>query len=187
MVTAVSRKCNGPPALGLAARCEVRRSPSAHITTTRLTRVLLTGGAGGIPEPFSTTEARRVDPVRSTPSSRPQSVRRRGNPAHLSARRARNVATQARPVLGTTADAVSAAVPARRRQLPVASASLYEPAAGRTWWWLSMRCPHCGSVHLGRVRAEADAPGPRRAGCGRKVFVVVRRTYRGHSSRRVAA
>jgi hypothetical protein len=64
-------------------------------------------------------------------------------------------------------------------RLPAASASLYEPAAGRTWWWLSIRCPHCGSVHLGRVRQEDEAPGPRRTGCGRRVWVIVRRTYRG--------
>jgi hypothetical protein len=75
----------------------------------------------------------------------------------------------------------------RSRRLPIASASLYEPAAGRTQWWLSIRCPHCGSVHLGRVRTETEAPGPRRAGCGRLVLVVVRRTYRGHAAKRAAA
>jgi hypothetical protein len=69
---------------------------------------------------------------------------------------------------------------ARRGRLPVANASLYEPAANRSWWWISLRCPHCGSVHLGRVREEGEAGGPRRAGCGRKVFVLVRRVYRGH-------
>jgi hypothetical protein len=75
----------------------------------------------------------------------------------------------------------------RSRRLPIASASLYEPAAGRTQWWLSIRCPHCGSVHLGRVRTESEAPGPRRAGCGRLVLVVVRRTYRGHVAKQAAA
>ncbi len=75
---------------------------------------------------------------------------------------------------------------ARRHRLPVASASLYEPAADRTWWWLSIRCPHCGSVHLGRVRAESDAGGPRRAGCGRRVWVIVRRVYRSYASREAA-
>ena len=67
---------------------------------------------------------------------------------------------------------------ARRRWLPVASASLYEPFGRRSWWWISLRCPHCGSVHLHRVREEPDAAGRRRAGCGRLVFVVVRTTYR---------
>lgn len=63
----------------------------------------------------------------------------------------------------------------RRGRLPMANASLYAPAANRSWWWISLRCPHCGSVHLGRVRTEAEAGGPRRTGCGRKVFVKVRR------------
>jgi hypothetical protein len=76
---------------------------------------------------------------------------------------------------------------AARRKAPLASASLYEPAAGRTWWWLSIRCPHCGSVHLGRVREESAADGPRRAGCGRKVTVKVRRTYRGRRDAGAAA
>lgn len=75
----------------------------------------------------------------------------------------------------------------RPRRIPVANASLYEPAAGRTWWWISLRCPHCGAVHLGRVRSESQAPGPRRAGCGRMVRVLVRRTYRGNASRGAAA
>jgi len=60
----------------------------------------------------------------------------------------------------------------------VASASLYAPACDRTWWWISLRCPWCGSVHLHRVRREEDADGVRRTGCGRKVFVRIRRTYR---------
>lgn len=65
------------------------------------------------------------------------------------------------------------------RRAPVANASLYEPTPTRTWWWISLRCPHCGSVHLGRVREEAQAAGLRRTGCGRRVWVIVRRTYRG--------
>ena len=84
-------------------------------------------------------------------------------------------------------DACISASRPRRLRLPAASASLYEPASGRTWWWISLRCPHCGSVHLGRVRTEAEAAGPRRAGCGRKVLVVVRRVYRGHASKQAAA
>ena len=76
---------------------------------------------------------------------------------------------------------------ARRRRAPIASASLYEPAGNRTWWWISTRCPHCGSVHLHRVRTEAEAGGRRRAGCGRVIFVVVRRTYRGYASKVAAA
>ena len=68
-----------------------------------------------------------------------------------------------------------------------ASASLYEPVPGRGWWWLSIRCPWCGGVHLGRVRSEDQAPGPRRlAGCG-PVQVVVRQTYRRKTAAETAA
>jgi hypothetical protein len=68
------------------------------------------------------------------------------------------------------------------RQLPIASASLYAPSAGRSQWWLSIRCPHCDGIHLGRVHEEHQAPGPRRAACGRRICVVVRKTYRGRQS-----
>ena len=47
----------------------------------------------------------------------------------------------------------------RRHRYPLTSASLYEPACQRTWWWISLRCPWCGAVHLHRVRQEQDAPG----------------------------
>jgi hypothetical protein len=75
----------------------------------------------------------------------------------------------------------------RRHRYPVASASLYEPSCERTWWWISLRCPLCGSVHLHRVRHEEDADGVRRTGCGRRVFVVIRRTYRSKTSSGAAA
>jgi hypothetical protein len=73
--------------------------------------------------------------------------------------------------------AVSVRQGTRRRRYLRADASLYEPVPGREWFWLSIRCPHCGGVHLGRVRQEARAAGPRRIRCG-PVWVVVRRTYR---------
>ena len=73
--------------------------------------------------------------------------------------------------------AVSVRRGTRRRQYLRADASLYEPVPGRDWYWLSIRCPHCGGVHLGRVRQEAKAAGPRRIACG-PVWVVVRRIYR---------
>ena len=75
----------------------------------------------------------------------------------------------------------------RRRRYPVASASLYEPACERTWWWISLRCPWCGAVHLHRVRREEDAGGVRRTGCGRRVFVKIRTVYRGKTNLRTAA
>jgi DNA-directed RNA polymerase subunit RPC12/RpoP len=75
----------------------------------------------------------------------------------------------------------------RRGRYPQANASLYEPACQRTWWWISLRCPWCGSVHLHRVRREQDAGGVRRTGCGRRVFVKVRTVYRGKANVRIAA
>lgn len=60
---------------------------------------------------------------------------------------------------------------------PVASASLYEPVPGRGWVWLSIRCPYCSGVHLGRVRPGKSAGGKRKTTCG-TVIVVVRRRYR---------
>jgi hypothetical protein len=74
----------------------------------------------------------------------------------------------------------------RTGRWPVASASLYEPACDRRWWWISLRCPWCGSVHLHRVRREEDAGGVRRTGCGRRVYVKIRTTYRGTPSGRAA-
>jgi DNA-directed RNA polymerase subunit RPC12/RpoP len=74
-----------------------------------------------------------------------------------------------------------------RRRYAVASASLYEPAFQRTWWWISLRCPWCGSVHLHRVRHEQDAGGVRRTGCGRRVFVKVRTVYRSKANLRIVA
>ena len=70
----------------------------------------------------------------------------------------------------------------RRHRYPVASASLYEPSCERTWWWISLRCPLCRSVHLHRVRQEHDAEGVRRTGCGRRVFVKIRTTYRSNAT-----
>ena len=75
----------------------------------------------------------------------------------------------------------------RRGRYPQANASLYEPVYQRTWWWISLRCPWCGAVHLHRVRREQDADGVRRTGCGRRVFVKIRTTYRGKTNLRTAA
>lgn len=65
---------------------------------------------------------------------------------------------------------------ARRPSYPIAPASLYRPVPGRRMWWLSIRCPRCAGVHLGRLRPESEPGGKRRVPCG-TVYVVVRRTY----------
>ena len=63
------------------------------------------------------------------------------------------------------------------RRHPRADASLYSPAPGRGLWWLSVRCPYCGGIHLCKSRDPGSAAGPRRLPCG-KAEVTVRRTYR---------
>jgi hypothetical protein len=62
------------------------------------------------------------------------------------------------------------------RRYPPADASRYMPVNGRGQDALSIRCPRCGGVHLGRVRPGTEPGGPRRTPCG-VVFVVIRRTY----------
>lgn len=63
-----------------------------------------------------------------------------------------------------------------RRRPPRASASLYAPVLGRSQDALSIRCPRCGGVHMGRVRPGTEAAGKRRTPCG-TVIVVVRGRY----------
>jgi hypothetical protein len=64
----------------------------------------------------------------------------------------------------------------RKRRYPLADASHYQPVNGRGRDALSIRCPFCKGIHLGRVRPGTEPGGPRRTPCG-MVFVVVRRTY----------
>lgn len=63
------------------------------------------------------------------------------------------------------------------RRHPIAHASLFAPAGRRTMWWLTIRCPHCGRGHFSRLRSPENAQGVRRTGCGRRVRIVVARTY----------
>jgi hypothetical protein len=64
----------------------------------------------------------------------------------------------------------------RKHRYPLASASHYAPANGRSRDWLSIRCPYCAGVHLGRLQPGTVPGGPRRTPCG-IVWVKVRRTY----------
>ena len=63
-------------------------------------------------------------------------------------------------------------------RLPVAFASQAEPCAGRALWALMYRCGACGGTRFGRSRAEVST-GKRTARCGRVVWLVISRTYRG--------
>ncbi|SFO14688.1 hypothetical protein SAMN04489713_104273 [Actinomadura madurae] len=69
------------------------------------------------------------------------------------------------------------------QRYPAAFASLYAPSGNRTMWWFTMRCPHCGHGHFGRLRSRDALDGVRRAGCGRLVWVVVARTYPAEAAR----
>ena len=107
--------------------------------------------------------------------------------------------TEAESLARTTADVIVTDDSRRRqgktcrhsRKPPAANASLDAPDAlvggRRTLWTISARCPWCDGVHLHRCREERDAPGPRRAGCGRLVIIVVRRVYRPRADHGVAA
>lgn len=70
----------------------------------------------------------------------------------------------------------------RGRHRPVAFASLYGPCAGRAQWVLSYRCPVCRGTHFGRIRTAGYDGGQRRTRCGRTVWIVIARTYRGEAA-----
>lgn len=67
---------------------------------------------------------------------------------------------------------------APRGSRPLAFASQAAPCAGRTQWHVMYQCGACGGTHFGRSAAEL-VTGRRRARCGRVVFLVIARTYRG--------
>jgi hypothetical protein len=75
----------------------------------------------------------------------------------------------------------------RKHRPPRVHASVYEPCWHRTWWWYAYLCPWCGGGHLGRARAEQQAAGPHRSGCGRMVLIVAARTYRARPASGAAA
>ncbi len=64
-----------------------------------------------------------------------------------------------------------------RRQAPTSYASAYAPAGRRSWWHYAYRCACCGVHQFGRAPRLEDVTGPRRAGCGHKITVVIARIY----------
>lgn len=64
--------------------------------------------------------------------------------------------------------------------VPTAFASLLAPCARRRRWAVSYRCPRCGGSHLGYSHT-GNAAGLRRSGCGRLVWIVIARIYRGEA------
>jgi hypothetical protein len=63
------------------------------------------------------------------------------------------------------------------RRYPAAFASLFPPDQRRRRWGISYRCPHCSNYHYG-LSWGPHVGGIRTARCGRKIWLVVARTYR---------
>jgi hypothetical protein len=74
----------------------------------------------------------------------------------------------------------------RRDRAPIPNASQAVPCGRRTQYHVMYGCGACGGVHFGRSPEEIKT-GKRRAACGRIVYLVVRRVYRGSAERQVAA
>ncbi len=62
------------------------------------------------------------------------------------------------------------------RTRPKARASVYQPDPDRAWWHMAYACPRCKRWHFGKQSLPIE-DGPRVARCGRKVHLVVSRTY----------
>lgn len=75
---------------------------------------------------------------------------------------------------------------AGKRGLPVAHASQAAPCASRMLWHVMYQCGACGGTHFGRSPVELTT-GERLARCGRMVWLVIARTYRGRSDSGAAA
>lgn len=108
--------------------------------------------------------AERPNPARG-PASNSAPTNANNNAAHTVAPR-----IDGRHVLGQTE------LPLRH---PAAYVSLYAPYGRRRMWWFTFVCPTCSFGHFGRVADEESVEGLRRAGCGRLVWLIVARVYRG--------
>lgn len=84
------------------------------------------------------------------------------------------------PINANAANNVQArALNFERNRVPSAFASQFAPdGSGRTCWWIAYRCPWCEASHLGRSPYQIET-GIRRSRCGRRVWLVIARTYRG--------
>jgi hypothetical protein len=69
----------------------------------------------------------------------------------------------------------------RKGGRPVAFASQAAPCAGRALWHVMYSCGACGGTHFGRSPDELTT-GKRLARCGRVVWLVIARTYRGRDT-----
>ena len=62
--------------------------------------------------------------------------------------------------------------------LPLANGSQAAPYPGKVLWRVMYQCSACNHTHLAYSREEIST-GKRRAPCGARVWLVVRRVYRG--------
>lgn len=67
---------------------------------------------------------------------------------------------------------------ASRGRPPTSHASQAAPCAGRSTWHVMYQCGACGGTHFGPSPVELKT-GKRLARCGRVVWLVIARTYRG--------
>ena len=63
------------------------------------------------------------------------------------------------------------------RKLPTAYASVFVPQGRRRWYWLTFRCPLCGTHVFARCRRIDQVSGPRKVTCGHRVKTVAAKIY----------
>lgn len=87
-----------------------------------------------------------------------------------------NSANDANTTVPRRADSVQEELPLRR--YPAAYGSVWTPTRHRRWWTVIYRCPHCEEHHHGRSPRRITS-GVRHARCGRLIWLVIMRVYRG--------
>jgi hypothetical protein len=83
-------------------------------------------------------------------------------------------------------DEAGARSQAQRSKAPVAFASQAAPAGRRSRFGSFYGCPHCGGNHIGFSQVKITSR-KRLSGCGRVIFLVVKRNYKGGADRLGAA
>jgi hypothetical protein len=102
-----------------------------------------------------------------------------GTQRHTRPRSTSQVATTATITNATTVTDAGEIQQARGpARLPVAFASQAAPCAGRALWHVMYQCGACNGTHFGRSHEEL-VTSKRLARCGRVVYLVIARTYRG--------
>ena len=104
----------------------------------------------------ATPTARRKDCVGQSPPTN------KGGPRTAKPQdRPKNVPASADQPPAGVSSAASVTAAGRRRRYPLADVSRYRPVNGRGRDALSIRCPFCKGIHLGRIRPGIERCGPR--------------------------